>query len=478
MVGNLSMAPKNLERVLVVSRQNTTKITSVLVAESFKVVERNPDFIVCYGGDGTVLFSERNFPEVPKLIIKTSRVCRKYDYTLDDLRDLLSNIREGNYCLHKKMKLETEAKGKKLVGLNEIQIHPKLPIYAVRFSLSVNGKEYKDLIGDGVIVATAFGSTGYYEATGGKRFMKGIGISFNNLHNGKMKSFVVPEDSTVKLTISRGPAWLLADNNEKLIELRAKDTVTIRKSESAANFIYVSRTQSSGAPTKSGTGTKTFLKIGHRGARAYETENTLSSFKRAIELGANAVELDVRRTKDNEIVVIHNTDVDKTTDGSGSVSDFTLEEIKKFVTEKGEQIPTLEEVLDFVGKRVKILVELKETGIEEKVLGLIREKGLMENVIIVSFHEEALRKARELNDEVATGLIYVRHKNPIQSALDLKAEYLLPLYRFTHSANVRKAHENGLKVIVWTINKKEEVDEYRKKGVDGIATDSPDILNI
>ncbi len=227
-----------------------------------------------------------------------------------------------------------------------------------------------------------------------------------------------------------------------------------------------------------GAGAKGLLKIGHRGARAYEPENTLRSFNRAIELGVDAVELDVRRTKDEEIVVIHNSDVNKTTDGSGSVSDFTLEEIKKFVTEKGEHIPTLEEVLELVGKRVKILVELKETGIEKRVLDLIGEKGLLDNVIIISFHENALKKIRELNDKVTTGLIYVRHKNPIQAALDLKAKYLLPLYRFTHSANVEKAHEKGLKVIVWTINKAEEVAEYKKKGVDGIASDNPDILAI
>jgi glycerophosphoryl diester phosphodiesterase len=220
------------------------------------------------------------------------------------------------------------------------------------------------------------------------------------------------------------------------------------------------------------------LKIGHRGARAYEPENTLSSFRRAVELGVDAIELDVRKTKDNEIVVIHNSDVNKTTDGSGAVSDFTLEEIKRSVTEKGEHIPTLEEVLDAVGKRVKVLVELKETGIEENVLDLIQRKRLIENVILISFHEDVLRKVRELNDKVTTGLIYVRHKNPIQSALDLKAEYLLPLYRFTHSANVKKAHEKGLKVIVWTINTKEEALEYKNKGVDGIATDRPDILNI
>jgi glycerophosphoryl diester phosphodiesterase len=220
------------------------------------------------------------------------------------------------------------------------------------------------------------------------------------------------------------------------------------------------------------------LKIGHRGARAYEPENTLSSFRRAVELGVDAVELDVRKTKDNEIVVIHNSDVNKTTDGSGSVNDLTLEQIKKLVTEKDEHIPTLEEVLDAVGKRVKVLVELKEPGLEEKVLELIRRKGLIGNVIIISFHEDVLRKIRELDDKVTLGLIYVRHKNPIQSALELKAEYLLPLYRFTHSANVKKAHEKGLKVIVWTINTKEEALEYKKKGVDGIATDRPDVLNI
>jgi len=476
MVGNLSTAPKKLEKVLVVSRHDTSQIKDVLAAAGFTVVDGDPDFILCYGGDGTVLFSEMKYPTVPKLIIKTSRACRKCDYSLDELKTILSAVREGSYCLHKKLKLETEAKGRKLVGLNEIQIHPKLPTYAVRFSLSVDGEELEDLIGDGVIVATPFGSTGYYKATGGKRFSDGIGISFNNLHNRNVESFVVPEDSTVKLTVSRGPAWLLADNDEHLIELGAKDSVTIKKSGSTANFIYVSA-QNLGVPTELGAGEKGLLKIGHRGARAYEPENTLSSFKRAIELGVDAVELDVRKTRDNEIVVIHNADVNKTTDGSGSVSDFTLEEIQKFVIEKGEHIPTLGEVLDFVGKRVKVLVELKETGIEEKVLDVIREKGLTENVIIISFHEEALRKVRELNDKVATGLIYVRHKNPLQSALELKAEYLLPLYRFTHSANVRKAHEKGLKVIVWTINTPEEAAEYKKKGVDGIATDRPDILN-
>ncbi len=220
------------------------------------------------------------------------------------------------------------------------------------------------------------------------------------------------------------------------------------------------------------------LKIGHRGAKAYEPENTLRSFTKAIELGVDAVELDARRTREGEVVVIHDAKVDKTTNGKGLVSDLTLNEIKQLVTDKGERIPTLDEALDFLDKKVKIVIELKETGLEKKVLDLVHEKGLEKNVIIVSFREEALRKVRELDDEVDTGLIYVRHRNPIKAALDLGAKYLLSLYRFTHTANVKKAHENGLKVIVWTINKQEEVLEYMKKGVDGIASDRPDILNI
>jgi glycerophosphoryl diester phosphodiesterase len=218
------------------------------------------------------------------------------------------------------------------------------------------------------------------------------------------------------------------------------------------------------------------LRIGHRGARALEPENTLRSFRKAVELGVDAVEFDVRETKDGEIVVIHDDKVDRVTDGSGLVKDLTLEEIKGFNAGKGERIPTLGEALDFLRGKVKVLIELKEVGIEEKVLESVRERGMVDDVIIISFHEEALKKVRELEEKVATGLIYVRHKKPVEAALALKAGYLLPLYRFTHSADVKKAHEAGLKVIVWTINTPQEATTYKQKNVDGITTDNPNIF--
>ena len=195
-----------------------------------------------------------------------------------------------------------------------------------------------------------------------------------------------------------------------------------------------------------------------------------------MEIGVDAIELDVRKTKDNQLVVIHDADVKRTTSGEGLVNELTLKEIKGFDAGEGEKIPTLEETLDFLDKKVKVFIELKEAGIEKQVLSIIHEKELEKNVVIVSFLEDALKKVRELDKDIATGLLYAKHKNPTKAALELKANYLLALYRFTHTANVEKAHEFGLKVIVWTINTPQEVEEFAKKGVDGIASDKPDIL--
>jgi glycerophosphoryl diester phosphodiesterase len=218
------------------------------------------------------------------------------------------------------------------------------------------------------------------------------------------------------------------------------------------------------------------IKVGHRGARAYEPENTIRSFKRAVEMGVDAVELDVRKTEDNHIVVIHDADVKRTTNGEGLVSDLTLQQIQQLKTEKNQTIPTLEEALEALGGKVKVFIELKEAGDEAQVLAVVRKLKREKNVVLVSFLEDALRKVRELDAEVETGLIYAKHKNPLKAALELKAQWLVAFYRFTHTANVQKAHEAGLKVLVWTVNTAEEAAEMQKKGVDGIATDKPDIF--
>lgn len=217
-----------------------------------------------------------------------------------------------------------------------------------------------------------------------------------------------------------------------------------------------------------------FLRVGHRGARAYETENTLESFQKAMELGANAIELDVRKSRDGKLVISHDDNLKKAYGKEVGINEATLKQLKQLTENK---IATLQEALEFIDNKVeKILVELKEAGYEKKVLDIVKKENLKDRVVIISFHEEALSDVRELDKKIETGLIYAKHKNPIDAALNLSAQYLVSLYRFTHTKNIEDAHKNNLKVIVWTINTKQEIKEYLAKGVDGIASDKPDLF--
>ncbi|MBI4009705.1 MAG: NAD(+)/NADH kinase [Candidatus Aenigmarchaeota archaeon] len=226
-----------MEKVLISSLHSTQKLRRLLKKYGFSIVNKNPDFILVYGGDGSVLFTERRYSSIPKLIIKKTEICRKCDYTFGSLKSILPKIKSGKFKIKKEMKLEAEVNGKKLVALNEIQLHTKIPIRAVRFSLSVNGKIFETLIGDGVVISTPFGSSAYFSSVGGKIFARGIGISFNNLHNKKLKTFIATENARIKIRIIRDNAWLAADNDEKLISLNPKDIVTIKRSNKVAKFI-------------------------------------------------------------------------------------------------------------------------------------------------------------------------------------------------------------------------------------------------
>lgn len=217
-----------------------------------------------------------------------------------------------------------------------------------------------------------------------------------------------------------------------------------------------------------------FLKVGHRGAGAYEVENTIESFRKAIELGVNAIEMDVRESKDGELVISHDDNLKKVFGKDIRIEETTVRELK---LASGNALPTLEEALRFVDRNVeKIFLELKDVGYEKKALEVIKRERLSDRVILVSFLEESLANVRKADNGIEIGLIYARHKNPVDAALRLGAQYLVPLYRFIHTRNVDNAHRSNLKVIVWTINTEEEARKYAAKGVDGIASDRPDIL--
>ncbi|MEM2768370.1 MAG: glycerophosphodiester phosphodiesterase [Candidatus Pacearchaeota archaeon] len=216
---------------------------------------------------------------------------------------------------------------------------------------------------------------------------------------------------------------------------------------------------------------KKFFIVAHRGASAYELENTLEAFKKAIDLGAKFIECDVRKSKDNELVVIHDSSLQRLWRRAEYVNELNADELKNF------KIPKLSEVIDLIKKYkdVKLLIEIKEEGIEEKLIDLLKKKHFLRKAIIVSFFEKSLEKIKQISN-VKTGFIFSVRLDAIEVALKLKPNFIIPRYDVITKELIKIAHKNKMKVIAWTINDKNTALKLIKIGVDGIATDKPDLL--
>ncbi len=232
----------------------------------------------------------------------------------------------------------------------------------------------------------------------------------------------------------------------------------------------------------------------------YEPENTLRSFEKAIELGADIIELDVHLCKSGELVVIHDEKVNRTTNGRGLIADMALAELKKLDAGNGQIIPTLEDVVDFVGswrgtrakpglcKRVAINIELKGAGTAlpvASVLYKLYRSGWKEDQFLVSsFSIDELQQFRNTDSVSRVGLILDKSIfgiwgskiNIFDLALTLKCYSIHPSVRLTTPKLVREAHSNGLKVFVWTANSSADIRRLIKMGVDGIFSNFPDRL--
>lgn len=224
------------------------------------------------------------------------------------------------------------------------------------------------------------------------------------------------------------------------------------------------------------------LKIGHRGAMGHAPENTLTSFAKALDLGVDGIELDVHLCKSGELVVIHDGRVDRTTDGKGSVIDMTLEELKQLDAGEGHCIPTFPEVLDFVNRRAMIDIELKAEGIAGSVSKVvrhyIREQGWTNDLFLISsFDHHELKRCHDIIPEIPFGPIIAA--KPLDYALfaqSMKADSIMPFYEFLNGEFVQDAHQRGLKVIAWTVNRPEDIKKMLNIGVDGIISNYPDRL--
>lgn len=216
--------------------------------------------------------------------------------------------------------------------------------------------------------------------------------------------------------------------------------------------------------------------MGHRGAAAVAPENTLLSVAKAIEIGVDAVEIDVRLTKDRELVVIHDASVDRTTNGHGRVNEYELSEIKRLDAGRGERIPTLQEVVDLVRDRVMLVIELKEDGTEKKVVELIRKNRFEQQVYVISFWHVPVKRVKELAPSIKTGVLLVGCPVDACVATQASADAVVMRYSFVNRDFVEAAHKEEVKVFLWNIDEPDLLNPYVDMGVDGIASNDPQVL--
>ena len=204
---------------------------------AFTIVSKNPDVVVSYGGDGTLMESEYRYPGVPKLYLRNSRIGKLGHHK--DNAAIIDHLAKGEYVISEHIKLEVSKSKKTLTGLNDIVVHNKDPRHAIRYTVSLNGDLMGgEIIGDGVVLATPLGSTGYYRSITDSYFESGIGLAFNNSTE-QSDHIVLGENRVVTIEITRGPAVCYADNQKKFLELKEGDAVRVEKSSQVARIIKI-----------------------------------------------------------------------------------------------------------------------------------------------------------------------------------------------------------------------------------------------
>ncbi|MDD1672156.1 MAG: glycerophosphodiester phosphodiesterase [Methanomicrobiales archaeon] len=212
--------------------------------------------------------------------------------------------------------------------------------------------------------------------------------------------------------------------------------------------------------------------IGHRGAAGCEPENTLRALSKGIEC-APFVEVDVRLSRDGVPVIMHDATVDRTTNGIGRVRELDLATLRMFDAGKGEQVPTLEEVLSAAKGRCGLVIELKEPEGNSPVFDLIA-RTTDTTIWIVSFHDQALKEAKDALPHISRGLIFSRvDPTTIERAITIQAKMIFPEFSLLTPLMVREAHHQHLLVVPWTLNHEREVRMALQRQADGFVTDNP-----
>lgn len=231
------------------------------------------------------------------------------------------------------------------------------------------------------------------------------------------------------------------------------------------------------------------LRIGHRGAAGTHPENTMVSFRHALELGVHGVEFDIHRSRDGHLVVIHDPTLERTTTGKGLIRDLTLAEIRqvdagvnKGAQFAGERVPTLLELIRATPPECMLFLELKAgslhyPGIERDLVDLLRAEGAAGRTQISSFDHQALKLIHEVAPDIELGMLFADNPvDPVAMARACGASALHPYWQWLSPQMVAAARAGGLKINVWTVNQPEQIALVKQLGVDGIMSDYPDRL--
>ncbi|KPC64520.1 glycerophosphodiester phosphodiesterase [Streptomyces chattanoogensis] len=217
-----------------------------------------------------------------------------------------------------------------------------------------------------------------------------------------------------------------------------------------------------------------FLTIGHRGVMGVEPENTLRSFVRAEREGLDVIELDLHLSKDGALVVMHDADVDRTTDGTGPIAERTLAELRELDAGRGERIPVFEEVVEAV--KAPLQAEIKDVAAAQALAEVMRARDLTGRIDVISFHDEALAAIRTLLPGVRTALVGSRYGTDVVDRAQVVGASMLSLnIRRLTLELVERAHAAHLKVLGWTVNTHDQLRLARGLGLDGVVTDRPEI---
>ena len=222
------------------------------------------------------------------------------------------------------------------------------------------------------------------------------------------------------------------------------------------------------------------LVIGHRGAMGHETENTLASIQKAMDLGVDMIEIDVFKIKSGEIVVFHDETVDRLANSGGNIEDYNIYDLRQLTLDGGHKIPMLQDVLKLMDNKAALNIELKGANTADRVNFImdyyIKEKGWSpENFIISSFNWDELKEMRKINKDVAIAVL--TEENPedaIPIAKELNAQAINPFFKMLTEDNTTAIKDAGFKIYTWTVNEPQDIANMQELGVDGIITNFPE----